>query len=476
MSALIDPDLLFPAERAVARHCARSLCRRSRTCRSSARTATPIRAGMPRTSRFPIRRSCSIVPDHYVFRMLFSQGVRLEDLGVPTRRRRAGRDRRPRRSGGASPRTTTCSAARRPGCGSTTRCATLFGIDEPLTAGNCRRASTTTSPSCCRREAFRPRALFERFNIEVIATTESALDDLRWHQMIRDSGWKGRVVTAYRPDAVVDPDFEGFRGNLDTLGEITGCDTGTLGRLSRRAPRAPRLLQELRRDLDRPRPPDGARPPTCPHAEAAGAVRQGPRRQGRRRASATLFRGQMLTEMAQDEPRRRAGAADPSRLLAQPLARDVRAASAATRASISRPAPTTSRALKPLLDAVGTRADLTVIALHARRDQLCARTGAAGRRLSGAEARAALVVPRQPRGHAPLPRDDDRDGRLLQHRRLQRRHPRLPLDPGAARRGAPGRLRLPRRASSPSTGCGEDEAHEVAQDLAYTLAKKAYRL
>ena len=44
--------------------------------------------------------------------------------------------------------------------------------------------------------------------------------------MIRDSGWNGRVVTAYRPDAVVDPDFEGFSANLDQLGEITGCDTG----------------------------------------------------------------------------------------------------------------------------------------------------------------------------------------------------------------------------------------------------------
>ena len=61
----------------------------------------------------------------------------------------------------------------------------------------------------------------------MIATTDGALDDLRWHKMIRDSGWTGRVVTAYRPDAVVDPDFDGFLGNLDRLGEITGCDTGT---------------------------------------------------------------------------------------------------------------------------------------------------------------------------------------------------------------------------------------------------------
>jgi hypothetical protein len=55
---------------------------------------------------------------------------------------------------------------------------------------------------------------------------EGALDDLKWHKAIRESGWQGRVVTAYRPDAVVDPDFEGFSGNLDRLGEMTGEDTG----------------------------------------------------------------------------------------------------------------------------------------------------------------------------------------------------------------------------------------------------------
>ncbi len=61
----------------------------------------------------------------------------------------------------------------------------------------------------------------------MIATTESPLDDLRWHRMIRESGWTGRVVTAYRPDPVVDPDFEGFCANVAKLGELTGEDTLT---------------------------------------------------------------------------------------------------------------------------------------------------------------------------------------------------------------------------------------------------------
>ena len=72
--------------------------------------------------------------------------------------------------------------------------------------------------------AFRPRALFERYNIEVLATTESPLDDLVHHAALKASGWHGRVITAYRPDPVVDPEFEGFRENLTRFSEMTGED------------------------------------------------------------------------------------------------------------------------------------------------------------------------------------------------------------------------------------------------------------
>jgi glucuronate isomerase len=74
---------------------------------------------------------------------------------------------------------------------------------------------------------FRPRALFERFGIEVIATTESPLDPLQHHATIRDSDWSGRVITAYRPDPVVDPEHEQFPAALEQFGEITGEDVYT---------------------------------------------------------------------------------------------------------------------------------------------------------------------------------------------------------------------------------------------------------
>jgi glucuronate isomerase len=86
--------------------------------------------------------------------------------------------------------------------------------------------------------AFRPRALFERFNIDVLATTESPIDTLKHHAAIRESGWQGRVITAFRPDPVVDPEFEGFLPNLDRLSQMTGEDarswTGYLAALRQR--------------------------------------------------------------------------------------------------------------------------------------------------------------------------------------------------------------------------------------------------
>jgi glucuronate isomerase len=77
------------------------------------------------------------------------------------------------------------------------------------------------------RADFRPRALLERLRIETIATTESAVDPLAHHRAIRASGWRGRVITTYRPDTVVDPEHEQFAQDLAAFGEMTKCDVHT---------------------------------------------------------------------------------------------------------------------------------------------------------------------------------------------------------------------------------------------------------
>ena len=166
-----------------------------------------------------------VTPDHYVFRMLHSQGVALEDLGVP------------RADGGAvetDPRKIWRLFARHYHLFRATPSRMwidhafqeVFGITERLCASNADSLYDQIA-QCLGQDDYRPRALFERFNIEAIATTESAIDDLRWHKMIQDSGWTGRVTTTYRPDAVVDPEFDGFAQNVAKMGDLTGEDTTT---------------------------------------------------------------------------------------------------------------------------------------------------------------------------------------------------------------------------------------------------------
>lgn len=171
----------------------------------------------------------------------------------------------------------------------------VFGLEVRLRAGTADLYFDTITQALKGPE-FRPRALFERFGIEVIATTESPLDTLEHHRMIRDSGWKGKVVTAYRPDPVVDPEFEGFSANLDRLSELTGEDCRTWpGYLAAHRQRRAFFAEMGATSTDHGHPT--AQTADLPPAEAEALF--GKVASGRfTPAEAELFRAQMLTEMA----------------------------------------------------------------------------------------------------------------------------------------------------------------------------------
>ncbi|GAB7041669.1 MULTISPECIES: glucuronate isomerase [Catenuloplanes] len=177
---------------------------------------------------FPDPARLIIVPDHYVTRMLLSQGIPPAELGVPTR------DGTPSEQDG---RTIWRRFAEHWHLfrGTPSRLwlertfETVFGVTERLSPATADAIYDEISARLATPE-FRPRALFERFNIEVLATTESPLDDLARHARLADDGWGGpggRVITTFRPDNVVDMEFEDWAGNVARLGEITGEDTGT---------------------------------------------------------------------------------------------------------------------------------------------------------------------------------------------------------------------------------------------------------
>lgn len=161
-----------------------------------------------------------LVPDHYLFRMLYSQGIPLDALGIPRADgSRAGVD--PREAWRVFARNTHLFRGTPSSLWLDHVFAEVFGLGVRLDAGTADHYYDTITDAL-KTAAFRPRALFERFGIEVIATTESPLDPLSHHQAIRDSGWSGRVVTAYRPDPVIDPEHEQFRPSLERFGELTG--------------------------------------------------------------------------------------------------------------------------------------------------------------------------------------------------------------------------------------------------------------
>lgn len=101
----------------------------------------------------------------------------------------------------------------------------LFGLSERLSAKTANLYYDTIAEKLLTPE-FLPRSLYERFRLEVLATTDSPLDSLSDHQAIRDSGWKARIIPTFRPDPVIDPEFPGFREKIARLGEMTGEDTG----------------------------------------------------------------------------------------------------------------------------------------------------------------------------------------------------------------------------------------------------------
>ena len=171
----------------------------------------------------------------------------------------------------------------------------MFGIDTRL-SGETADAVYSQIAACLPQPAFRPRALFERFGIEALSTTESALDDLRWHKIIHDSDWDGNVVTTYRPDVVIDPEFDGFANNIERLGEITGEDaTKWTGYLA-----AHRKRRAFFKTFGATASDHGhatARTADLPQDVAAQLFDKALRGQ-HSAEDAAMFRGHMLTEMA----------------------------------------------------------------------------------------------------------------------------------------------------------------------------------
>ncbi|MGA7375866.1 MAG: glucuronate isomerase [Candidatus Sulfotelmatobacter sp.] len=348
---LIHPDRLLPAEPGT-RKIARALYESVRGLPIVSPHGHTQAAWFARNHPFPDPATLLVQPDHYIFRMLYSQGVSLEELEIG----------RPELK---DPRKVWHIFADHYHLfrGTPTRLwldfvfQELFRLKQRLSEKTADLYFDTISEKLGTPE-FLPRSLYERFNLEVLATTDSPLDSLAEHKAIRESKWEARILPTFRPDPVVDPEFAGFAENIAKLGEKTGEDTSAwTGYLN--ALRATRLrFRELGcTATDHGHPTartanlsqaDAAELFLCILAGHATAPQQ------------ELFRAQMLTEMArmsvddglvmQIHP---GSARNHNRKLYERYGRDVGA---------DIPTPTNYvDALRPLLDEFGNERDLTII-------------------------------------------------------------------------------------------------------------------
>jgi len=462
---LIHPDRLFPAEPGT-RNLARKLYEQVRALPLVSPHGHTQAAWFARNEPFPDPAQLFVQPDHYIFRMLYSQGVSLEDLGIAQLEIE-------------NPRKVWRIFASHY-ClfrGTPTRMwldfafQELFGLEPRLSEATADLYFDTISEKL-RTPAFLPRALYERFNLEVLATTDSPLDSLADHQAIRESKWKARILPTFRPDPVVDPEFTGFSENVAKLGENTGEDTsmwaGYLNAL--RATRVRfRELGSTATDHGHPT----ARTANLSESEAAELFRQVIAGSADAQQQ-ELFRAQMLTEMArmsledglvmQIHP---GSARNHNRELYERYGRDLGA---------DIPTPTNYvDALRPLLDRFGNERDLTIILFTLDES-------AYSREL------APLA------GHYPCLRlgppwwfHDSPEGMTRFRERVTETAGFYNTvgfnDDTRAFLSIPARHDMARRMDCAFLAklvgehrLQEDEAFELAQDLAYRLVKKAYRL
>jgi glucuronate isomerase len=299
--------------------------------------------------------SLLLAPDHYIFRMLYSQGIPLDALAIPSRSGASATDPR---------------AAWRVFAdhyhlfrGTPSRLwldhvfAEVFGFAVTLEPDTADLYFDTIGEKLA-QTAYRPRALFDRFGIELLATTEGAHDSLDAHHAIRASGWNGRVITTYRPDGVIDVEHEQFAPAMRRLAELTGEDVyDWRGYLAAHRKRRADFRAAGATATDHGHPTAATANLSAIEAEALFRRVTGGAWTA---ADAELFRAQMLTEMA------RMSVEDGMVMQIHPGS--YRNHNAALFASHDRdkgadiPMRTEYvHALKPMLDVVGTEPGLTII-------------------------------------------------------------------------------------------------------------------
>ena len=309
-----------------------------------------------KNKRFSDPAHLFVVPDHYVLRMLVSQGLTLNELGVPTLNGSAF-ENNPQKIWEKFSENYYLFRGTPTAMWLDYSFEKVFEITEPLTPVTSDFYYSRIEEKLSQSE-YLPQSLFDWFNIEVLSTTDSAISDLSQHREIKESNWDGRIIPTYRPDGIIDPESREFKNNLIKLGELTNEDISSWdGYL--RAHRSRRLffkqLGATASDHGHPT----ARTENLSYYEAEQLYKRILEEEFNA-FEADQFRGQMLTEMA------KMSCEDGLVMQIHPGSRRNHSSKIFNQFGLDKgfdiPGPTDYvSALKPLLDEVGLRTDLTII-------------------------------------------------------------------------------------------------------------------
>ncbi|MCW8848975.1 MAG: glucuronate isomerase, partial [Melioribacteraceae bacterium] len=171
---------------------------------------------------FPNPAELFISPDHYVFRMLYSQGISLADLDIPQKgNKRLGID--PRKVWQLFADNYYLFAGTPSGVWLDYEFNIVFGVKEKLNSNNAQKVFDIINEKL-KSEEFLPRNLFKKFNIELLTTTDSATDQLEFHKQIQESGWDGRVIPCFRPDGLTNLLNLNWQSEFNELQKLTSIE------------------------------------------------------------------------------------------------------------------------------------------------------------------------------------------------------------------------------------------------------------
>ena len=216
----LNPDRLFPREPS-----ALEISRRLFTIVESLPIISPHGHTDPNwfsnNQNFDDAASLLLIPDHYILRMLYSQGISLDQLRIEPS---TGHCLDPRAAWRIFARNYSLYRGTPSKFWLDHTFATVFNLEWQLSEETAdwyydRIAEALSQPH------FRPREILNRFNVQYLSTTEGALDDLSPHKQLRSLGWGHRIAPTFRPDDVLDPGKTGFKQRLQQLADISGEDT-----------------------------------------------------------------------------------------------------------------------------------------------------------------------------------------------------------------------------------------------------------